>query len=211
MKFKEIQYFRTDGKNIKPSGVYIAKGLVINEMKKNANSFIRPQQLLERMAENQFNLSKYNGGIVVFATSVNTVIDNKHLPMIQSFLQKIYHSTLNHIFKNRKLNKLVKQWNKEFGDEEDMFIGAFIIGNFFKGRYIGDNGEVYNDTSASIDISGVPSELLLIFASKLCKAFKQETVLVKDFNNNKIYLVNDEQYDGSPSKQIIDAKNDLND
>lgn len=207
------QYFRTDGVNKKPSGVFYSKGFINASIQKNKKSFVRESLnenfLIEKIADNQYNLSKYNGGIIVFATSVNTTIDSMELSKIKSILKKTYYSIINMTFKNKKLNNLVKKWNKEFGNNEDMFIGAFSIGNFFKGRYIGDNGEVYNDTSSSIDLGGVPSEMLLLFATKLCKEFKQESVLVKGMNKNKEYLVNDEGFNGSPQEQIEKATDDL--
>lgn len=213
MNIKEIKYFRTDGQNVKPSGVYYAKGKLYESIRKNEKSFIcgelNKNYLTEKLSDFQYGLSKYNGGIIVFAVSVNTVIDKLNLPRIKSILQKTYYTIMNTTFKNKKLNNLVKKWNSEFGDSKDMFIGNFSIGNFFKGRYIGDNGEVYNDKSSSIDLGGVPSELLLLFATKLCKEFKQEIVLVKDFNQNKLYLVNDENYVGTPQEQISQVNDDL--
>ena len=47
---------------------------------------------------------------------------------------------------------------------------------------------MYNDKSLSVEINGISSRNLLSFAELLAKEFKQETVLVKDLNLNKIYL-----------------------
>ena len=61
------------------------------------------------------------------------------------------------------------------------------MGNFFKGKYVGDNGEMYNERSLAIEINGLSSKSLLKVAEMIAQEFMQETVLVKDLNRNKIY------------------------
>lgn len=64
---------------------------------------------------------------------------------------------------------------------------ALSIDNFFKGRYV--SGDiVYDERSTTIEISCCPSALLMLFAAKICEDFKQESVLVKDYNTGHIYL-----------------------
>jgi hypothetical protein len=75
-------------------------------------------------------------------------------------------------------------------DNIDDYIGAFSIGNFFSGRYIGDNGKVFDESSLSIEINGISSKGLIYLAEEIAREFNQETVLVKDLNSNKIFLVN---------------------
>ena len=72
----------------------------------------------------------------------------------------------------------------------DETIGAYSIGNAFKGRYVGDNGGEYNERSMTIEINGLSSEALLYLGEMIARAFHQETVLIKDLNKNKIYLAN---------------------
>ena len=67
--------------------------------------------------------------------------------------------------------------------------GLYSVGNFFKGKFVGDNGEMYSEKSISIEINGLSSISLFKLSENLAKAFQQETVLVKDLNRNKIYLV----------------------
>ena len=43
-------------------------------------------------------------------------------------------------------------------------------------------------------IDGVDSDVLILIASEICKEFKQETVMVRDFNKSKVYFVNDKDY-----------------
>jgi len=72
----------------------------------------------------------------------------------------------------------------------DDYIGAFSIGNFFSGRYIGDNKKVFNESSLTIEINGISSKGLIYLAEEIAREFNQETVLVNDLNQNKIFLVN---------------------
>jgi hypothetical protein len=68
-------------------------------------------------------------------------------------------------------------------------IQGVTIGNFVKGRYVAKNGSLYDETSLSVEIIGITSDVLNKVAEELAKEFKQETVLVKNYNDNKIYLV----------------------
>jgi hypothetical protein len=45
--------------------------------------------------------------------------------------------------------------------------------------------------SYSMTIEGVDSDVLILIATEICKEFKQETVMVRDFNKNKVYFIND--------------------
>lgn len=77
----------------------------------------------------------------------------------------------------------------QFIDNGNEFSGAYSVGNFFKGKFVGESGEVYDETSLSIEVSGLNSESLIQLAENIAEKFHQETVLVKDLNNGKIFLV----------------------
>lgn len=64
---------------------------------------------------------------------------------------------------------------------------AFYVGNFFRGRYVGDNDKVYDEKSISIEINGLSSKSLLSLAEMICKDFVQKTVLVNDLNTDRIF------------------------
>lgn len=54
------------------------------------------------------------------------------------------------------------------------------------------------------------SEFLLLFATEVCKEFKQETALVKDYNNGKIYYANGKDIDGvNPDEVYSNASVEL--
>ena len=63
------------------------------------------------------------------------------------------------------------------------------VGNFFKGRYVGNNNEVYDEKSICIDIFGMLSDSLVRLTIAIARESKQETVLLKDFNTGKNILI----------------------
>jgi len=189
---REIKHLSTDGKEECPAMVYVAKGEWYKNVKINEGLFDTGNKEFtfgEGVADEQYGLPKYKGGIIVFSTDVNAVNDPKGFKnKVKAFFKNNIQTIINRITKNKKLNKLITKHNVTRDVIKDHFIGAFSIGNFFKGRYIGKNDKVYDGKSSSIEIAGVPSEVLLIFGTEIAKEFKQETVLIKDLNKNKFYL-----------------------
>ena len=180
-KYREIEYFHPEGKTM-PNGHSIQRGGYIQECIKNAESFV----LDEGVHGEQYGLSKYKGGVIVFATDVNAVKlhDNNVINKVKQFIETIK----NRWGKDKIVHNAINRFNK---DSEER-IGAYSLGNFFKGKYIGDNGEMFSDKSISLEIDGLSSKSLLRLAEILATDFKQETVLVKDLNKNKIYLADEE-------------------
>jgi hypothetical protein len=118
------------------------------------------------------------GGIIVFSVEVNAVeLSNNKLVR---FIKNKIETTKNILFKSSKINKVI------YNNPE---IQGVTIGNFVKGRYVAKNGSLYDETSLSIEIIGISSDVLNKVAEELAKEFKQETVLVKNYDENKIYLV----------------------
>jgi hypothetical protein len=66
---------------------------------------------------------------------------------------------------------------------------GFSSGNFFKGKYIDVAGNEYTEKSTSIEILGGSSEVLVRLATEIARAFKQEAVLLKDYNTGKNILI----------------------
>ena len=65
---------------------------------------------------------------------------------------------------------------------------AYAIGNTFGGEYIDDNNELYDERSITIEFGCMASKDLLHFAKRLAKELHQNSILVKDLNDNKIYI-----------------------
>lgn len=218
INIKEIKHFSPDGKSM-PNGVFYQKGGFLMECDKNFNNFITDnnQYLIDRngvvneaLHDEQYGLFDYRGGILIFSTNVNSIIfsDNK----LYNWLVKKFKSFKNRIFVQSKINKAIKTF-KQFKDKEiggkpvNDVIGAFSIGKFFKGRYISDNGDVFDEKSTSIEINGISTEALMYIAEEICLEFNQETVLVKDLNKNKIYLM-DSKKNGSYDLKNINKLSD---
>lgn len=91
-----------------------------------------------------------------------------------------------------------------FNSNENEYIGAYSVGNYFHGRYVGDNGEKFDEKSLCLEINGLSSVALLKMAENITKSFGQETVLVKDLNSGKIYLADpldtNENFDDATSR-----------
>jgi len=135
--------------------------------------------ILEGIAKDQMNLNIYKGGIIVFSTDVNAV--DISTTKILLWFKKKYHSFINRLMKNKKLNNII---TTKFSED----IKGFSIGNFFKGRYV-ENNKVFNEKSTSIEILGVPSEVLIRLATEIARDFNQSTVLLRDNNNSKNILI----------------------
>lgn len=67
------------------------------------------------------------------------------------------------------------------------------MGNFFKGRYVGNSNEIYGEESTCIDIFGMLSEPLVKLAIEIARESKQKTALLKDFNTGRNILIDRRQ------------------
>ena len=172
----EVKYFHPQRQTM-PNGSHYQRGGFIQECRENQNSFI----LDEGVHGNQYGIAKYSGGISVFSTEGNTVESDKD-KIVNNINQVIT------TFKNRvKNDSIIRNVMNKLNDKGGEYIGAYSVGNYFKGRYVGDNGEMYNERSLAIEINGLSSESLLKFAEMTAQKCMQKTVLVKDLNKNKIH------------------------
>lgn len=175
-RWKEVKYFHPEGKTM-PNGSHYQRGGFIHECKQNSNSFI----LDEGVHNNQYGMTNYRGGIIVFSTDVNAVELDRN--KILNKIKQIITTYKNRFNRGSIIHNIVNKFNEK-GEEH---IGAYSVGNFFKGKYVGDNGEMYNEKSLAVEINGLSSESLLTVAEMIAQEFMQETVLVKELNKNKIY------------------------
>lgn len=172
----EVKYFHPQRQTM-PNGSHYQRGGFIQECRENQNSFI----LDEGVHGNQYSMAEYSGGIIVFSTEGNTVESDKD-KIVNNINQVIT------TFKNRVKNEsIIHNVMNKLNDKGGEYIGAYSVGNYFKGRYVGDNGEMYNERSLAIEINGLSSESLLKVAEMIAQKCMQKTVLVKDLNKNKIH------------------------
>ena len=194
---REIEYFSESGKGM-PNGSHIQRGGFLTECYRNANKFVT-----EGIAGEQYGLANYRGGIIVFATSVNSVDLSKN--KFANKAKQLWISFLNMACKDSKLKKCIDKYNTDKTHSDDM-IGAFSVGNAFKGKYVDINtGKIFNDRSYTIEVGGISSKGLLNFAELVANEFIQQTVLVKDFNNMKFYLA-DGIDKGEPDFSTVNVK-----
>lgn len=195
--FKEVKYFSRNGKSM-PNGIGYQRGNFLLECKKNKSAFT----LSEEVHPQQYNLPNYRGGIIVFSTDVNAIsldknkLKNRIKQIVATFNQRINTGGI--------LHKVVNKFNKYNSTNDE--IGAYSVGNAFMGKYVGDNGEEYSERSTTIEVNGLSSEGLLRLAEMIARIFHQETVLVKDLNQNKIYLADGLRTDSSLDLSNINTK-----
>ncbi len=118
------------------------------------------------------------GGIIVFSVNVNAIKSSTN--KIINYVKNKIETAKNVLFKDKKINSIIS----DFDD-----VQGVTIGNFVKGRYKADDGSLYDETSLSIEIIGISTHVLNSIAEQIAKEFTQETVLVKNYEDNKIYLV----------------------
>lgn len=199
---KEIKYFHPSVKQM-PNGVHYQRGGFLYECKVNkeafTNSFFDNAQVYtldEAIHPTQYGLADYRGGIIVFSVDVNAkkFSDNAFINKLKQFLATIQQR----LTKDKKIGSLINKFNKT----SEEYIGAFSLGNFFHGKYVSDDGKVFDEKSMAMEINGLSTKSLIKVAEAICNEFSQETVLVKDLNANKIFLVNGEPSEDYDLSQI---------
>ena len=130
--FREVEYFHPSGKPM-PNGSHYQRGGFLNECKINKESFV----LDESVHNEQYGLKDFRGGFVVFSNDVNAVQVDANILM-------------------NKVKQLVIAFNNRISKPEEI-IYAYSVGNFYKGKYVGDNGGMYNAESLSVEINGLSS------------------------------------------------------
>jgi hypothetical protein len=126
-------------------------------------------------------------GVIIFSTDLDSTIVKAETfsDMVKFFFDSKWKSFLNRLNVSDKLrNILLDKYTKP----------EYTLGRNFTGSYKNKNGITINKNSYTIGIVGVDSDVLILIASEICKEFKQETVMVRDFNKSKVYFVNDKEY-----------------
>ena len=170
--FKEIKYFSPDGKTM-PNGIAFERGNFFHECRLNSEKFIIDKEVHPV----QYGLKEHRGGIIVLSTDIRAVqLDSNIKPIITTFWKRYNSSS--------KLHRMVNMFNKY---NKTKFIGAYSVRHAFHGKYVGYNGEKYNEHSTTIEINGLSCRGLLILSEMIARALYQESVLIKDLNKMKLY------------------------
>lgn len=126
-------------------------------------------------------------GVIIFSTDLDATIVKSETfsDMVKFFFDSKWKVFLNRLNVSDKLrNILLDKYTKP----------EYTLGRNFTGSYKNKNRITINKNSFTIGIDGVDSDVLILIASEICKEFKQETVMVRDFNKSKVYFVNDKEY-----------------
>ena len=126
-------------------------------------------------------------GVIIFSTDLDATIVKSETfsDMVKFFFDSKWKAFLNRLNVSDKLrNILLDKYTKP----------EYTLGRNFTGSYKNKNGITINKNSYTIGIDGVDSDILILIASEICKEFKQETVMVRDFNKSKVYFVNNKEY-----------------
>lgn len=164
-------------------GAYNSFGYLAHKIKvTESNTIVSSRQLTEKIRDTIE--TKDTGGIIVLSTDVNAVKQDEN--KIIDFIKKKAATISNRLFYKKKIDRASKKY-------EDIY--AWTIGKFLNGRYKADNGQIFDENSISVELLGVDTKTLIKFAEEICRTFKQESVLVKDYANNKIYFVDGDDSD----------------
>ncbi len=124
------------------------------------------------------------GGIIILSTDVNAVLGDARtkLDKIKQWLIGVVESLRNRYRLVAKINAVMQAYDKE----------GVNVGPYFRGYYRSDSGKVFSERSIAIEMVFVDSATLEKIATELAIQFKQESVLVKDYNNGEIYFADRE-------------------
>lgn len=141
-------------------------------------SSAREAAIARRIARWEQELSP--GGMVVVSTDVN--ISGSSL---KSKAKSIMRTWYNRLMRTRKVDEALKKELKKKGLET-----GWSVGNLFKGRYYSPKSkQVFDEKSFAVDIRGVPFSFVKDAAESIAKTFKQESVLVVDYEKNRTFLI----------------------
>lgn len=172
---REVRHFHPSGQTM-PNGSHIQRGGYLAECRRNAESFT----LDESVHGEQYKFLDYRGGVIVLPMDVNAVELSQN-----ALMDKVKQVVVTYGNRLRK-GRVVREPLDGEGTEH---IVTYSVGRSFTGKFVGDNGEMYDEKSLSVEVNGLSDRSLLRLAEMLADVFRQETVLVKDLSTGKIYLV----------------------
>lgn len=119
------------------------------------------------------------GGAIVFSTDVNSIELSKW--GFKNWLVQKWKTFTNRLQSMKRLDKLRKK--------NDIY--AWTVGKGFRGVYTGKNGKTFDENSIVLDIIGQKFSKVVKVAKEICQEFDQECVMVKDYETNQIYFIDD--------------------
>lgn len=124
---------------------------------------------------------EFEGGMIVMSTDVNATQAKGMLNKAKGFLK----TWRNRLMRNRRIDEAVKEQIEEHGLDT-----GWSVGNLFRGHYYSPkSGDTFDERSFAVDIRGAPFDFVTDVAEVLRKKFDQESVMVINHENNKVYFV----------------------
>ncbi len=119
------------------------------------------------------------GGIIVLTTEVNAANQG---PELRSHLwarcMTAERTIRSWLARDRRLSHFL----------EGLGIQGVSVGHYFRGYYESDIGKVFSEQSLAVELLFADSASLERLATDLAVEFRQETVLVKDYNTGEVYF-----------------------
>jgi hypothetical protein len=107
-------------------------------------------------------------------------LEMTNIELIDFFKEKI--NTIRNIVSNTKtINKVIEQNSEVYG---------LSIGSFVNGRYKSNGGQLFNVSSIGVEITGLIPDVSNRCVEEISTELKQEIVLIKKSQDNRIYLLN---------------------
>ncbi len=126
-----------------------------------------------------------SSGLITFSTDLNfTLVEAEtFIDKVKFFFDSNWKSFLNRQNVRGRLKKILVDKNIQ---------SEYTLSrNLFSAAHKSKHGITLYKKSYSMTIEGVDSDVLILIATEICKEFKQETVMVREFNKNKVYFIND--------------------
>lgn len=125
--------------------------------------------------------SDHKGGMIIFSTEVNAenMMSNNRLV---NFLKQKFASFRDRLYNYKKIDNIANNYN----------LVGWTVGKFLSSKYTTKNGRIYNEDSLSVEIIGIDTDELNNIAEDLCIEFLQESVLIKNYNRNRICFIDAE-------------------
>ena len=180
-RIREIKYFHPTGKPM-PNGCGFQRGGYLNECRINKNAYSLDKSVHDGRCDN----SQFRGGVV----TLPTVIDEERYSEVVNMVKQAA------IFVEEKIRK--HRLNSGFlGFDKNEHVEAYSIGHCFTGRYVGDDGDIYDEKSLSVEVNGLSRLGLNYFAERLAETLHLKSVLVRNLIDNKFYFIDTKLY-GNP-------------
>lgn len=172
--------FRTIKENVEEyntKGAYNSFGYINNAIRYDDATVIAKSDNLIESIDWEVDKDKL-GGIIVLSTDVNAVELSTN--RVINWVKQKFETIKNRIGYKKKIDKFSKNY-------DDIY--AWTIGKYLHGRYKANNGKIFDENSISVELINVDEDTIISFAEDLCEEFKQESVLVKLYGENRILFV----------------------